>query len=75
MNPNIKLIDCGTTYRILYRNNFIGIITSIGEYWQIQGEQKIYKSQDEAIAMLIAKSNLKVFYSEKRAGSKGKLIR
>ncbi|MGL5805654.1 MAG: hypothetical protein ACRC11_09460 [Xenococcaceae cyanobacterium] len=75
MNANIKLIDCGQSIRILYKKNLTGIITSLGEYWQIQGEEKIYKSQDEAIAMLIARSHHKSFQSERMAGFKGKIIR
>jgi hypothetical protein len=75
MNANIKLIDCGQSIRILYKKNLIGIITSLGECWQIQGEEKVYKNQDEAIAMLIARSHLKSFQGEKKAGSKGNIIR
>jgi hypothetical protein len=72
---NIKLIDCGYSQRILFKNKVIGIITPIAEHWQIQNEERVYKSAEEAIAILVARQQLKDFQGTKKAGSKGRIIR
>jgi hypothetical protein len=71
---NVKLIDCGQSYRILFKNKFVGIIVSVSDCWQIQNESKVYKSTEEAIAILVARHHLKDFQGTGKAG-KGRIVR
>lgn len=71
---NVKLIDCGQSYRILFKNKLIGIIVSVSDCWQIQNETKVFKSQEEAIAILVARHHLKDFQGTGKA-SKAKVMR
>jgi len=74
---NVKLIDCGFTYQVQFKKKAIGSIKQLGtegNFWQISGEEKIYKSMEEAIAILVARHHLKDFQGTGKA-SKGRIVR